>query len=74
MRTCRDLGFAGLREFKLALAQALALGNSPLHRRVSIDDWFDRRFLDTALQRQHLQARWSPFDASGDARGLVEVG
>ncbi len=43
-------------------------------RRVTIDDWFDRRFLDTALQRQHLQARWSPFDASGDARGLVEVG
>ena len=26
MRTCRDLGFAGLREFKLALAQELALG------------------------------------------------
>ena len=41
MRTCRDLGFAGLREFKLALAQALALGNSPLHRRVSIDDTAD---------------------------------
>src|SRR6218665_943678 len=31
MRTCRDLGFAGLREFKLALAQQLALGGSPLH-------------------------------------------
>lgn len=38
MRTCRDLGFAGLREFKLALAQALAVGGSPLHRAVSIDD------------------------------------
>ena len=38
MRTCRDLGFAGLREFKLALAQELALGGSPLHRRVRIDD------------------------------------
>lgn len=38
MRTCRDLGFAGLREFKLALAQELALGGSPLHRRVSIED------------------------------------
>ncbi len=33
MRTCRDLGFAGLREFKLALAQELALGGSPLHRK-----------------------------------------
>ncbi|MFT4192907.1 MAG: MurR/RpiR family transcriptional regulator [Comamonas sp.] len=38
MRTCRDLGFAGLREFKLALAQELALGGSPLHRRVNIAD------------------------------------
>ena len=27
MRTCRDLGFAGLREFKLALAQELASRN-----------------------------------------------
>jgi RpiR family carbohydrate utilization transcriptional regulator len=41
MRTCRDLGFAGLREFKLALAQALALGGSPLHRRVNIEDAAD---------------------------------
>ncbi len=38
MRTCRDLGFAGLREFKLALARELALGASPLHRRVHIAD------------------------------------
>jgi len=38
MRTCRDLGFAGLREFKLALAHELALGGSPLHRRVDIND------------------------------------
>ncbi|WP_348755126.1 MurR/RpiR family transcriptional regulator [uncultured Aquincola sp.] len=41
MRTCRDLGFAGLREFKLALAQELALGGSPLHRRVNIGDSAD---------------------------------
>ncbi len=38
MRTCRDLGYAGLREFKLALAQDLAVGGSPLNRRVRIDD------------------------------------
>jgi RpiR family transcriptional regulator, carbohydrate utilization regulator len=42
MRTCRDLGFAGLREFKLALAHALALGGSPLHRRVNIEDSADQ--------------------------------
>jgi DNA-binding MurR/RpiR family transcriptional regulator len=38
MRTCRDLGFAGLREFKLALAQELAVSGSPLHRRVQPHD------------------------------------
>src|SRR4051812_20422579 len=38
MRTCRDLGFAGLREFKLALAQDLAVGASPPHQPVRIDD------------------------------------
>jgi RpiR family transcriptional regulator, carbohydrate utilization regulator len=41
MRTCRDLGFAGLREFKLALAHELALGGSALHRRVHVDDSAD---------------------------------
>ena len=38
MRTCRDLGYAGLREFKLALAQDLAVRGSPLNRRVRISD------------------------------------
>jgi RpiR family transcriptional regulator, carbohydrate utilization regulator len=41
MRACRDLGFAGLREFKLALAHELALGGSPLHRRVNLLDSAD---------------------------------
>ncbi|MEP6875689.1 MAG: MurR/RpiR family transcriptional regulator [Burkholderiales bacterium] len=41
MRTCRDLGFAGLREFKIALAHDLALGGSTLHRRVDITDTAD---------------------------------
>ncbi len=38
MRTCRDLGYPGLREFKLALAQDLAVGGSPLNRQVRMDD------------------------------------
>ncbi|ABD68675.1 transcriptional regulator, RpiR family [Rhodoferax ferrireducens T118] len=38
MRTCRDLGYPGLREFKLALAQELAVSGSPLHRRVQLHD------------------------------------
>src|SRR5260221_6244014 len=32
VRFCRALGFAGLREFKLHLAQSLAVGTSTLHR------------------------------------------
>ena len=32
IRFCRALGFAGLREFKLHLAQSLAVGTSTLHR------------------------------------------
>ena len=42
LRTCRDLGFAGLREFKLALAQELAVRGSPLHRQVLLDDGVQR--------------------------------
>jgi DNA-binding MurR/RpiR family transcriptional regulator len=38
MRTCRDLGFSGLRDFKLALAQELAVAGSPLHRHVQLND------------------------------------
>ncbi|MCX7278924.1 MAG: MurR/RpiR family transcriptional regulator [Burkholderiales bacterium] len=38
MRTCRDLGYPGLREFKLALAQEMAVGGSPLHRKVRLED------------------------------------
>ena len=34
IRFCRALGFAGLREFKLRLAQSLAVGKSTLHRAV----------------------------------------
>jgi RpiR family transcriptional regulator, carbohydrate utilization regulator len=34
VRFCRALGFAGLREFKLHLAQSLAVGTSSLHRAV----------------------------------------
>ena len=35
IRFCRALGFAGLREFKLHLAQSLAVGTSTLHRAVA---------------------------------------
>lgn len=38
MRTCRDLGFQGLRDFKLSLAQELAVSGPPLHRQVQLHD------------------------------------
>ncbi|MCC6197814.1 MAG: MurR/RpiR family transcriptional regulator, partial [Burkholderiales bacterium] len=38
VRFCRALGFAGLREFKLHLAQALAVGTPTLHRAVAPGD------------------------------------
>ena len=38
IRFCRALGFAGLREFKLRLAQSLAVGTSTLHRAVAPGD------------------------------------
>src|SRR6266436_4069474 len=34
VRFCRAMGFAGLRDFKLHLAQSLAVGTSPPHRAV----------------------------------------
>lgn len=43
-------------------------------RRITVDDWFDRRFLESALQHQGLQARWAPFDAGGGHRGLASSG
>src|SRR5438445_3245958 len=38
IRFCRALGFGGLREFKLRLAQSLAVGTSALHRAVAPGD------------------------------------
>src|SRR4029077_20424196 len=38
IRFCRALGFAGLREFKLNLAQTLAVGTSTLHRALASGD------------------------------------
>ena len=38
VRFCRALGFTGLRDFKLALAQSLAVGTSSLHRAVATGD------------------------------------
>ena len=70
MRTCRDLGFAGLREFKLALAQELALGGSPLHRRVNIEDAADEVVGEDRAQRRRDGGRRAQPARHGGARRL----
>ena len=69
MRTCRDLGFAGLREFKLALAHELALGGSPLHRRASTSVTRRRHRHQSHAQRRHGGQRGCSAARPGRARG-----
>ncbi len=40
-----------------------------LRRDVSIDGWFDLRYLDAALKELKLERRWTPHDADGRAIG-----
>jgi RpiR family carbohydrate utilization transcriptional regulator len=76
MRTCRDLGYPGLREFKLALAQELAIGGSPLHRRVRIDD--DTRQVIAKITRSAttvisgVQAQLNPEAVQAAADAIVQ--
>lgn len=65
-----------LDEFILARYNAVArdaLEMKLIARRVTVEDWLDRRFLDSALRRQDLHARWSSFDATGTVRGQPAV-
>ena len=75
MRTCRDLGFAGLREFKLALAQELAVGGSPLNRRVQIDDdvrmVIDKVTRGAAAVAGGVQAQLSPEAVQSAAQAMA---
>ena len=77
MRTCRDLGYPGLREFKLALAQELAVGGSPLNRRVRIDD--DTRQVIAKVTRgaaaviSGVQAQLDPTAIEAAADAIVQA-
>lgn len=75
MRTCRDLGYAGLREFKLALAQELAVGGSPLNRRVRLDDEvpqvIEKITRGAAAVVNGVQAQLSPDAVQAAAQALV---
>ena len=78
LRTCRDLGYAGLREFKLALAQDLAVRDSPLNRRVRITDdvrqVIDKISRGAAAVVHGVQAQLSPEAAQAAADALVKAG
>ncbi|MBT9457653.1 MAG: MurR/RpiR family transcriptional regulator [Burkholderiaceae bacterium] len=73
MRAVRELGFAGLREFKLALAQELAVSGSPLHRRVQLHDdtaqVVSKVIKSAAAAVNGVQAQLSPqaLEAAADA-------
>jgi sulfonate transport system substrate-binding protein len=49
--------------YKAVVQDALKL--RLIRRAVSVDDWFDTRFLDQALRTQGLQARWTAYAANG---------
>lgn len=49
--------------YKAVVADALKL--KLIRREVSIDDWFDTRYLQNALKKQGLENYWTPQDAKG---------
>jgi sulfonate transport system substrate-binding protein len=40
-----------------------------LRREVSVDGWFDDRFVNTALKQLKLEHYWTPYDANGKPQG-----
>lgn len=77
MRTCRDLGFAGLREFRLALVQELAVGGSPLHRRVQLEDSteqvLDKVTKSAAAAVNSVQAQLDPRALEAAATAIAQA-
>ena len=58
-------------DFIVARYQAVADDAAKLkliRRPVSLDGWFEPRYLQAALKQQRLEKRWSPFDAAGRTR------
>ncbi|TBV07985.1 ABC transporter substrate-binding protein [Phytopseudomonas dryadis] len=48
-----------------SIDKAKALGL--IRRAFQVDDWFDERFVERAIEHQNLQARWQRYDPSGMA-------
>lgn len=53
--------------YKAVVADALKL--KLIRREVSIDDWFDTRYLKVALKKQGLENYWTAYDAKGNPKG-----
>jgi sulfonate transport system substrate-binding protein len=49
--------------YKAVVADALKL--KLIRREVTVDDWFDTRYLKAALKKQGLENHWAPADAKG---------
>jgi len=50
--------------YKAVMADALKL--KLIRREVSIDDWFDTRYLKNSLKKQGLENYWTAYDAKGN--------
>ncbi|WP_398492293.1 ABC transporter substrate-binding protein [Variovorax sp.] len=53
--------------YKAVVGDALKL--KLIRREVTVDDWFDTRYLKAALKKQGLEGYWSASDAKGQPRG-----
>ncbi|HSW18121.1 MAG TPA: ABC transporter substrate-binding protein [Ramlibacter sp.] len=57
--------------YKAVVADALKL--RLIRREVTVDDWFDTRYLKAALKKQGLENYWAPSDAKGRTRASQPV-
>jgi sulfonate transport system substrate-binding protein len=57
--------------YKAVVADALKL--KLIRREVSVDDWFDTRYLKASLKKQGLENYWPAFDAKGRAQSGKSV-
>jgi sulfonate transport system substrate-binding protein len=53
--------------YKAVVGDALKL--KLIRREVTVDDWFDTRYLKAALRKQGLEGYWSASDAKGQPKG-----
>jgi sulfonate transport system substrate-binding protein len=57
--------------YKAVVADALKL--KLIRREVSVDDWFDTRYLKNALKKQGLENYWTAYDAKGQPKAGPSV-